>query len=89
MADVIEIFDIEDVEQIYQNMDPLRSFPPEELKKQFVANYLIKQNEGIDPIRLNMIIKAYHDHKLGTRYLIDRNDPLIEEVYQACRNQSR
>lgn len=89
MDGVVEIFDIDQVEHIYREMPKLNPYPPDELKRQFVTNYLIRENEGIDPIRLNIILKSYSDHTMGVRYLIDRDDPLITEVYNACSSHSR
>ena len=84
MTEVIEIFDIAEVDKIYQKMSPIRNYPPGELKNHFIINY-ITHHSGIDnQLELSAVITTYIQGRPSKRYLIDRDEPLIQEVYRAC-----
>ena len=89
MSEVIEIFDIAEVDRFYRQMPPINGVTPEDLRGHFIANYISKQGMT-NPMMLNSIVQNYLSGKdIRTRYLIDKNEPLIDEIYRHFRNEQQ
>ena len=88
MSEVIDIFDIAEVDKIFSQMPPVKGVSPVELKNHFIVNYISREKD-IHPVIAANLPKAYFNGKVGKRYLIDKNDPLIAEIHQYFTNEAR
>lgn len=87
MSEHIQLIDIAEVDQLYAKMKPIPGINGDKFREIFICNYLIRDKGDIDPIQLNMMVQSYNKRMLGTRYLIDENDPLIQEIYESLSNR--